>query len=71
AKLQQRQVQGLYNQFARHDKTQGQGRFLLAMGATVLLASTRLLGMDRTEWAMSGLVLTLVVWLLGWRKIAR
>ncbi|MBR9857577.1 MAG: ubiquinone biosynthesis regulatory protein kinase UbiB [Gammaproteobacteria bacterium] len=71
AKLQQRQVQGLYNQFARHDKTQGQGRFLLAMGATVLLASTLLLGMERTEWAMSGLVLTLVVWLLGWRKIAR
>ncbi len=71
AKLQQRQVQGLYNQFAQQNKGQGQGRFLLAMGATVLLASTLLLGMDKTEWAMSGLVLTLVVWLLGWRKIAR
>ena len=71
AKLQQRQVQGLYNQFAQQNKGQGQGRFLLAMGATVLLASTLLLGMDKTEWAMSGLVLTLVVWLLGWQKIAR
>ncbi|GHA19965.1 ubiquinone biosynthesis regulatory protein kinase UbiB [Oceanisphaera arctica] len=71
AKLQQRQVQGLYNQFAQQNKGQGQGRFLLAMGATILLASTLLLGMDKSEWAMSGLVLTLVVWLLGWRKIAR
>ncbi|MFP2770290.1 ubiquinone biosynthesis regulatory protein kinase UbiB [Oceanisphaera sp. KMM 10153] len=71
AKLQQRQVQGLYNQFSRQNKGQGQGRFLLAMGATILLASTLLLGMDKSEWAMSGLVLTLVVWLLGWRKIAR
>ncbi len=71
AKLQQRQAQGLYHQFAQHSQGQGQGRFLLAMGATILLSSTLLLGMGKSEWAMSGLVLTLVVWLLGWRKIAR
>ena len=71
AKLQQRQVQGLYNQFAVHDKAQSKGRFLLGMGATMLLASTLLLTMDKNQWAMSGLVLTLIVWLLGWRKIAR
>ncbi len=71
AKLQQRQAQGLYHQFAQHSQGQGQGRFLLAMGATLLLSSTLLLGMGKSEWAMSGLVLTLVVWLLGWRKIAR
>lgn len=71
AKLQQRQVQGLYQQFARHDQAQGKGQFLLAMGAAMLLASTLLLGMDKSEWAMSGLMLTLVVWWLGWRKIAR
>ncbi|MBL1377415.1 ubiquinone biosynthesis regulatory protein kinase UbiB [Zobellella iuensis] len=71
AKLQQRQMQGLYEQFTHHNKGQGQGRFLLAMGATILLASTLLLGMEKTQWAMSGLVLTLVVWLLGWRRITR
>ncbi|WP_375056206.1 ubiquinone biosynthesis regulatory protein kinase UbiB [Zobellella sp. DQSA1] len=71
AKLQQRQMQGLYEQFTYHNKGQGQGRFLLAMGATMLLASTLLLGMEKTQWAMSGLVLTLVVWLLGWRRITR
>ncbi|OIN07113.1 ubiquinone biosynthesis regulatory protein kinase UbiB [Oceanisphaera psychrotolerans] len=71
AKLQQRQAQGLYHQFAQHNQGQGQGRFLLAVGATLLLSSTLLLGMGKSEWAMSGLVLTLVVWLLGWRKIAR
>lgn len=70
AKLQQRQMQGLYDQYSRHDKGQGQGRFLLAMGASTLLASTLLLGMEKTQWAMSGLVLTLVVWLLGWRRIS-
>lgn len=71
AKLQQRQVQGIYNQFSQQNKSQGKGRFLLAIGASMLLASTLLLGMEKTEWAMSGLVLTLVVWLLGWQKIAR
>ncbi|PSJ43673.1 ubiquinone biosynthesis regulatory protein kinase UbiB [Zobellella endophytica] len=71
AKLQQRQMQGLYDQYSRHDKGQGQGRFLLAMGASTLLASILLLGMEKTQWAMSGLVLTLVVWLLGWRLISR
>lgn len=71
AKMQQRQVQGLYQQFSKHDQAQGKGRFLLAIGATTLLSSTLLLAMDKQEWAMSGLVLTLVVWWLGWRKIAR
>lgn len=71
AKLQQRQVQGLYQQFAVHDKEQNKGRFLLGMGATLLLASTLLLAMDKNQWAMSGLVLTLIIWLLGWRKITR
>ena len=71
AKLQQRQVQGLYHQFTVHDKEQSKGRFLLAMGATTLLASTLLLAMDKNQWAMWGLILTLIVWLLGWRKIAR
>ncbi|WP_417615713.1 ubiquinone biosynthesis regulatory protein kinase UbiB [Oceanisphaera sp.] len=71
AKYQQRQVHGLYDQFAQQNKRQGKGRFLLAMGASILLASTLLLGMDKIEWAMSGLVLTLFVWLLGWQKIAR
>ncbi|MGR7922881.1 ubiquinone biosynthesis regulatory protein kinase UbiB [Zobellella denitrificans] len=71
AKLQQRQMQGLYDQFTRHNKGQGQGRFLLAVGASTLLASTLLLGMDKTQWAMSGMVFTLVVWWLGWRRTAR
>ena len=71
AKLQQRQMQGLYDQFTRHNKGQGQGRFLLAVGASTLLASTLLLGMDKTQWAMSGMVFTLVVWWLGWWRMAR
>ncbi|NHI00988.1 MULTISPECIES: ubiquinone biosynthesis regulatory protein kinase UbiB [Oceanimonas] len=71
AKLQQRQMTGLYERYAGHDKRQGQGRFLLAMGASTLLASTLLLGMDESRLAMSGLLLTLVVWWLGWRRIAR
>ncbi|ART80698.1 ubiquinone biosynthesis regulatory protein kinase UbiB [Oceanisphaera avium] len=71
AKAQHQQVQGLYYQFARHDKEQGKGRFLLAMGATLLLAGTLLLAMDKNQWAFSALVLALVSWWLGWRKISR
>ncbi|MGP7735017.1 ubiquinone biosynthesis regulatory protein kinase UbiB [Oceanimonas smirnovii] len=71
AKFQQRQMNGLYERYATHDKRQGQGRFLLAMGASTLLASTLLLGMDESRLALSGMVLTLVVWWLGWRRIAR
>ena len=71
AKLQQRQMQGLYQQFHQHDKNQSKGRFLLAMGATVLLASTLLLAMNEPRWALTGLCLTLLTWLLGWRKITR
>ena len=71
AKLQQRQMQGLYQQFHQHDKNQGKGRFLLAMGATILLASTLLLAMNEPKWALTGLGLTLLTWLLGWRKITR
>ncbi|PSJ36603.1 ubiquinone biosynthesis regulatory protein kinase UbiB [Zobellella taiwanensis] len=70
-KLQQRQVQGLYERYARHDRRQGQGHFLLAVGVSTLLASTLLLGMEKTQWATSGLAFTLVVWWLGWRRMAR
>ncbi|MDP5293837.1 ubiquinone biosynthesis regulatory protein kinase UbiB [Oceanimonas sp. CHS3-5] len=71
AKLQQRQMTGLYERYAGHDQRRGQGQFLLAVGASTLLASTLLLGMDESRLATSGLVLTLVVWWLGWRRIAR
>ncbi|WMC10791.1 ubiquinone biosynthesis regulatory protein kinase UbiB [Oceanimonas pelagia] len=71
SKLQQRQMAGLYERYAGHDRRRGQGQFLLAMGASLLLASTLLLGMDESRLAGSGLVLTLIVWWLGWRRIAR
>ncbi len=71
SKLQQRQMAGLYERYAGHDRRRAQGQFLLAMGASTLLASTLLLGMNESRLATSGLVLTLVVWWLGWRRIAR
>ncbi|WP_116475411.1 ubiquinone biosynthesis regulatory protein kinase UbiB [Zobellella maritima] len=70
AKLHNRHLQGLYDQFSRHNKNQGQGNFLLVMGASLLLGSILLLGMEQTSWAVTGLGTTLVVWLLGWSRVS-
>lgn len=70
AKLHNRHLQGLYDQFSRHNKNQGQGNFLLVMGASLLLGSVLLLGMEETSWAATGLGATLVVWLLGWSRVS-
>lgn len=71
AKLQQRQMAGLYEHNATHHRRRGQGQYLLVMGASTLLASTLLLGMDESRLALSGMVLTLVVWWLGWRRVTQ
>ncbi|GAA3548636.1 ubiquinone biosynthesis regulatory protein kinase UbiB [Zobellella aerophila] len=70
AKLHNRQLQRLYEQYSRHHKSQGQGNFLLVMGASLLLGSVLLLGMEETSWAVTGLGITLVVWLLGWSRVS-
>ena len=54
AQRQQRQLDRLYSQFKDHNQHQGQSRFLLGMGASLLLASALLLNTTFQPWAFWG-----------------
>ncbi len=68
AQRQQRQLDRLYGQFRHHNQHQGQSRFLLGMGASLLLASALLLNTTFQPWAFWGIVGASACWLLGWWK---
>ena len=61
-------VDRLYSQFKDHNQYQGQSRFLLGMGASLLLASALLLNTTFQPWAFWGIVGASGCWLLGWWK---
>ncbi|SIR63219.1 2-octaprenylphenol hydroxylase [Aeromonas sp. RU39B] len=65
---QQRHFDQLFEQFRQHSRRQGQARYLLGMGATLLLCSILLHGMAQPDWAGISLAGAAGCWLIGWIK---
>ncbi|MFG0833132.1 ubiquinone biosynthesis regulatory protein kinase UbiB [Aeromonas bivalvium] len=69
ARSQQRQFDHLFVQFSRHNRHQGQARYLLGVGASLLLVGVFLLTQKQyIAWGQISLAGTGLCWLLGWLK---
>jgi ubiquinone biosynthesis protein len=59
----------MFADFRRHSRRQGQARYLLGVGASLLLAGVFLLTQKQyIEWGQLSLAGTGLCWLLGWFK---
>ncbi|MFR9721411.1 ubiquinone biosynthesis regulatory protein kinase UbiB [Aeromonas diversa] len=65
---QQRHFDRLFDDFRRHSRRQGQARYLLGMGATLLLGGIILYSIQQPDWAGLSLVAAACCWLAGWFK---
>ncbi|MGL5128307.1 MAG: ubiquinone biosynthesis regulatory protein kinase UbiB [Aeromonas popoffii] len=66
---QQRHFDQMFADFRRHSRRQGQARYLLGVGASLLLAGVFLLTQKQyIEWGQLSLAGTGLCWLLGWFK---
>lgn len=68
ARSQQRQFDHLFVEFRSHSRRQGQARYLLGTGASLLLAGIFLITEQHIEWGQVSLAASGVCWLLGWLK---
>lgn len=69
---QQHQIEHLGRQLQQQHRQQGQARFLLGIGASLLLTGSLLLG--STPWrhpAMLCMLIALLCWWRGWRRLKR
>ncbi|MFB2865941.1 ubiquinone biosynthesis regulatory protein kinase UbiB [Aeromonas sp. MdU4] len=66
---QQRHFDQMFAEFRRHSRRQGQARYLLGVGASLLLAGVFLLTQKQhIEWGQFSLVGAAFCWLLGWLR---
>ena len=67
---QQHMVKGLYQQYHQQHRRHAQSRYLLGIGAALLLGSIILLS-THEQLATAGLTISVICWLNGWWKIPR
>ncbi|MBZ6068217.1 ubiquinone biosynthesis regulatory protein kinase UbiB [Aeromonas schubertii] len=65
---QQRHFDRLFDDFRRHSRRQGQARYLLGMGASLLLGGIVLYAVQQPDWAVLSLGAAATCWLAGWFK---
>lgn len=65
---QQHHFDRLFDEFRRHSRRQGQARYLLGMGATLLLGGIILHSVHQPDWGSTSLVAAAACWLAGWLK---
>ncbi|WP_447780223.1 ubiquinone biosynthesis regulatory protein kinase UbiB [Aeromonas veronii] len=66
---QQRHFDQMFAEFRRHSRRQGQARYLLGVGASLLLAGVFLLTQKQhIEWGQASLVGAAFCWLVGWLR---
>ncbi|HEH9427331.1 TPA: ubiquinone biosynthesis regulatory protein kinase UbiB [Aeromonas sobria] len=66
---QQRHFDQMFAEFSRHSRRQGQARYLLGVGASLLLAGVFLLTQKQhIEWGQISLVGAALCWLVGWLR---
>ncbi|KUE79748.1 ubiquinone biosynthesis protein UbiB [Aeromonas schubertii] len=65
---QQRHFDRLFDDFRRHSRRQGQARYLLGMGASLLLGGIVLYAVQQPDWAVLSLGAAATCWLVGWFK---
>jgi ubiquinone biosynthesis protein len=67
---QQHMVKGLYQQYHQQHRRHAQSRYLLGIGAALLLGSIILLP-THEQLATAGLTISVICWFNGWWKISR
>lgn len=66
---QQRHFDQMFAEFRRHSRRQGQARYLLGVGASLLLAGVFLLTQKQyIEWGQASLAGAALCWLVGWLR---
>ncbi|MEH8231325.1 ubiquinone biosynthesis regulatory protein kinase UbiB [Aeromonas veronii] len=66
---QQRHFDQMFAEFRRHSRRQGQARYLLGVGASLLLAGVFLLTQKQhIEWGQASLAGAAFCWLVGWLR---
>ncbi|WP_429147904.1 ubiquinone biosynthesis regulatory protein kinase UbiB [Aeromonas veronii] len=66
---QQRHFDQMFAEFRRHSRRQGQARYLLGVGASLLLAGVFLLTQKQhIEWGQASLAGAVLCWLVGWLR---
>ncbi|CAJ1772666.1 putative protein kinase UbiB [Aeromonas jandaei] len=66
---QQHHIDQMFAEFRRHSRRQGQARYLLGVGASLLLAGVFLLTQKQhIEWGQISLTGAGICWLLGWLR---
>ena len=66
---QQRHFDQMFAEFRRHSRRQGQARYLLGVGASLLLAGVFLLTQKQhIEWEQASLAGAALCWLVGWLR---
>ncbi|MGL5708550.1 MAG: ubiquinone biosynthesis regulatory protein kinase UbiB [Aeromonas sp.] len=66
---QQRHFDLMFAEFRRHSRRQGQARYLLGVGASLLLAGVFLLTQKQyIEWGQASLAGAALCWLVGWLR---
>ncbi|WP_323895846.1 ubiquinone biosynthesis regulatory protein kinase UbiB [Aeromonas allosaccharophila] len=66
---QQRHFDQMFAEFRRHSRRQGQARYLLGVGASLLLAGVFLLTQKQhIEWVQASLAGAALCWLVGWLR---
>ncbi|WP_323889515.1 ubiquinone biosynthesis regulatory protein kinase UbiB [Aeromonas veronii] len=66
---QQRHFDQMFDEFRRHSRRQGQARYLLGVGASLLLAGVFLLTQKQhIEWGQASLAGAAFCWLVGWLR---
>ncbi|HHQ4774994.1 TPA: ubiquinone biosynthesis regulatory protein kinase UbiB [Aeromonas veronii] len=66
---QQRHFDQMFAEFRRHSRRQGQARYLLGVGASLLLAGVFLLTQKQhIEWGQASLAGATLCWLVGWLR---
>ena len=69
ARHQQHHFDQMFADFRRHSRRQGQARYLLGVGASLLLAGVFLLTQKQhIEWGQISLAGAGLCWLLGWLR---
>ncbi|MGL5036479.1 MAG: ubiquinone biosynthesis regulatory protein kinase UbiB [Aeromonas sp.] len=69
SRQQQHHFDQMFAEFHQHSRRQGQARYLLGVGATLLLAGVFLLTQNQhSEWGSISLAGTALCWLVGWLR---